>query len=243
MDRQSDIQFELGAKHDELMSDPLMQSFGDIASTLHRAANIVREGHPMNIDGVGPDLLYVIAQAMRAGANTPARRAGDLEITRPCIIDGDLVVEGNLLVSTGCVVAGSVKANGIEIDESGLLAVGGQVDARAVSGAGWFVVAGDARVAYACGYYEVGMFMVRGTLHADLTVFRNHGSLIVTDASRHTFEFWDDVPDDDPDCHALRALVPPEALTDREHETTKVDTVDLLELWERGCRGDPVLIG
>lgn len=224
-----------------LLTDPVLASFGRVERALDSAASWLAqhgEGHTGDLP-YSPAQLYVLASVLH-----PVReeRHDDVPtVTRSRIFRGDLRVEGDLVIDAPCIVAGSVSARSITVGQSGILAAGGDVTARALSGDGWFVIAGDATATFTCGYYPDGMFMVRGRLRSQLTIFRDHVATVVTDESLHSFDFHDEQPDDDPEYLRLLDLVPPEACTAREHEVTKVNAVDLLELCERATTGLPIL--
>lgn len=115
----------------------------------------------------------VIAKASRAAPSPRALPAlGDGEV----IHIGDLTIDRDADVPSVLVVTGNLNVNGkLSNHEGTVVAVGGDLTARAIWSEGPFVVGGDVRVEQAvwCAYNDYGM-RIRGGLRAPMLVIDDH---------------------------------------------------------------------
>lgn len=139
---------------------------------------------------------YALVSVVPFTGGPGLRRPGGALSGRQVIV-GDLVVEGALTVTGATLVTGNVKANAVNVGSSGVLVVGGSLEARVVSGDGWLWVRGDAKAELVFGYDGPGELHVGKSLSGTLGVMKNHGSVVGQNGMKHWFDFEDVTNDDD----------------------------------------------
>lgn len=153
---------------------------------------------------------YALVSVVPFEGGPGLRRPGGALSGRQVIV-GDLVVEGALTVTGATLVTGNLKANAVNVGETGVLVVGGSLEARVVSGAGWLWVRGSLKADLLFVYDTVGELRVGKTLSGTLGVAKNHGCVIGENAMKHWFDF-EDVAIDDDDYLTLEGLADERAL-------------------------------
>lgn len=190
-------------------------------------------------DGNGMTDFALACIVALPAAGTVKRKGGVVKQRE--VVTGDLVVDGELTVTGAMFVTGDVKAKAVTVAETGILVVGGSLEARALGGDGWLWVRRDAKAELVLGYDEAGELRINQTLTASLGITSNHGSFVGKNKVKRWFEL-EDVDADDDDYLALERVVNPKALVDEDDEAELgVHRVDFRKLSKLALAGQPVL--
>ncbi|MEV8101255.1 MULTISPECIES: hypothetical protein [unclassified Streptomyces] len=137
-----------------------------------------------------PDRLPLIpglcAEILGDDVGTERALTGDQDLDVPFFHHGDLVVDGNLDVAAEFVVTGSLRVSGILADSGpdSVVAIGGDVRARAVHTDGAMSVGGDIEAEVVYGYYHYRMLRA-GTIRARLVIDDEHHTDAVVQANTY----------------------------------------------------------
>ncbi|MFI8434527.1 hypothetical protein ACIGJO_12390 [Streptomyces sp. NPDC079020] len=137
-----------------------------------------------------PDRLSLIpglcAEVLGEDARTVRTPAGGQELNTPFFHHGDLVVDGDLDVWSTFVVTGSLTVSGVLADcaPDSVVAVGGDVRARAVHTEGEMSVGGAIEADVVYGYYNNQTLRAR-TIRARLVIEDDHRTDATVEAETH----------------------------------------------------------
>ncbi|MGW2182782.1 ankyrin repeat domain-containing protein [Streptomyces sp. NPDC001732] len=141
-------------------------------------------------DASGPDHVPLIprlcARVLGDEARTDRTLTGDRKIHEPFFHHGDLLVKGHLDVVAPFVVTGSLTVEGCLADcgPDSVVAVGGDVTARAVHTDGEMSVDGDIEAEVVYGHYN-DQTLRAGTIRARLVVEDEHETIATVEADAY----------------------------------------------------------
>ncbi|WP_143203526.1 hypothetical protein [Streptomyces sp. CB01580] len=133
-----------------------------------------------------PFIPKLCAEALGDDARTNRALVGDQELGEPFFHHGDLIVKGHLDVAAPFVVTGSLTVEGCMKDcgPDSVVAVAGDVTARAVHTDGEMYVGGDIEAEIVYGYYNDNTLQA-GTIRARLVIEDDHATIADVEAETH----------------------------------------------------------
>lgn len=198
------------------------------------------------VEAIPDESLYWVAELARRilatrDVATRTVTAEDLDLEHGSIIEGPVIVEGDLDIETHVMVLGSLTVKGrLSVGETGALAVAGDVSAACVSGDGWIHVPGTVKARVILGYYEDGAFQAN-SVDTELMIHYNHG-VSVNHIRGPSFRFDGQPKEDHPEYQKLIKLVVDDVLADDPSEVDLgVGRVDFRLIARRAVEGQSVL--
>jgi hypothetical protein len=170
---------------------------------------------------------------LRGGA--PARAEESLHIRETAVIESDLEIDGELLITDHVLVLGDVRAGELTIDETGSLAVAGDASARATHCGAQLQIAGvlDSRLVTAFD----GGYLRAATIRTDLAIFYAYSGFDAGEVEGSAFTLDHGVEVDDPKYLAAEGSIAEELLADGEADFG-VGRIDFRRLIEAARAGE-----
>lgn len=170
--------------------------------------------------------------------DAPARAEAALHVDRTAVIESGLAVDGELLITDHVLVLGDVAAAEVTVDETGSLAVTGDVTARATYVGGYLQLAGTLSSRLITGFD--GGYIRAARIACDLLILYAYSGYDAGSVAGHAFTLDHGIDAGDPGYQAAEKLVAESCLAEDEARFG-VGRIDFRKLIQAAVAGERFL--